>query len=105
MPGTASTMPMLTTGLLGGSTTTSALPMASRTPGPAVASSAPTGTIEWAVGAACSRTQYSWKCTARRPPGASGSSMTTWVSTRSSLIGRRVTPGSQRRHSAAVTSD
>ena len=30
--------------------------------------------------------------------------MTTWVSTRSSLIGSSVTPGSQRRHRAAVTS-
>ncbi len=98
---------MLTTGFDGGSSTRSALANASSTPGPGRASAAPTATTSCAVGAACSRTQYSWKCTARRPPGASGSSMTTWVSTRSSDIGSSRTPsvGSpQREHSASVTS-
>ena len=70
------------------------------------ASAAPTATISCASGTACSRTQYSWKCTARLPPGASGSSITTCVSTRSSDIGSSRTPRSgspQRVHSASVT--
>ncbi len=105
-PGTASTVPMLTTGLDGGSSTRSAVANASSTPGPGFASSAPTATISCASGTACSRTQYSWKCTARLPPGASGSSITTCVSTRSSDIGSSRTPRSgspQRVHSASVT--
>ena len=44
MPGTCRTVPMLTTGLLGGSTTTSAAAIASRTPGAGAACSAPTRT-------------------------------------------------------------
>ena len=42
IPGTARIAPMLTTGLDGASSTTSAVSMASVTPGPAVAFSAPT---------------------------------------------------------------
>ena len=58
--------------------------------------SAPKATICWAGTAARSRTHHSWKCTERGPDP---SSITTWVSTRSSVIGRRITPGCHRSHS------
>ena len=71
MPGTARIVPIETTGLDGGKRTTSAvgdrLEHAGRR---ACASGAPTGTTSYA-GRRCSRTQYSWKWTARRPPSAS----------------------------------
>ncbi len=95
-------VPTETTGFDGGTRTTSVSVSASSTPGPGLASSMPIGTTAWAGTAAWCRTQYSWKCTARRSP-VSGSSMTTWVSTRSSVIGNSSTPGRQRWHSAAVT--
>ena len=79
--------------------------IASITPGPGEASSSPTKTTISAGTSACSRTQYSWKCTTRRPLGDSASGIATWVSTRSSVIGSSRTPGCQRRHSASVTSD
>ena len=103
-PGTASTVPTLTTGFDGASSTTSAAAIASSTPGAGFASSAPTGTIECAGSAARWRIHHSWKWIARRSP-ASGSSTTTWVSTRSSDIGSSVTPGCQRAHSASVTAE
>jgi hypothetical protein len=103
-------VPMETTGLDGGSRMTSVSRSASRTPGAGVAESAPIGNTARAGTAACIRTQYSWKCTARRPDGSESSSTTMWVSTRSSLIGSNVTPGpwtaeSQRSQSAAVTAE
>ena len=106
-PGTPRMVPTETTGLDGGTSTRSVSVIASRTPGPGLASSRPIGTTPWAGTAAWWRTQYSWKCTARRSP-VSGSSTTTWVSTRSSVIGSSSTPpprtgASQRWHSAAVT--
>ena len=82
--------------------------IASSTPGAGVAASIPTWTTASASGSACSRTQYSWKCTARRPDGSPGRRSTTWVSTRSSVIGTSRSRGSwasQRLHSAAVTSE
>src|SRR5579875_1082842 len=102
MPGTVRIGPMLTTGLDGGNSTTSAAAIASSTPGAGVASAAPDGTIETAGTSACSRSHHSWKCTVRRAPS---SSMTTCVSTRSSDMGSSRTPGRHRRHSAAVISD
>ena len=84
--------PTETTGLDGGTITTSASAIASSTPGPGFGSSMPIGTTAWAGTVAWWRIQYSWKCTALRSP-VSGSSMTTWVSTRSSVIGSRSTPG------------
>ena len=102
IPGTPRIVPTETTGLDGGTSTRSASLIASRTPGPGLASSMPMGTTAWAGISARWRIQYSWKCTALRSP-VSGSSMTTCVSTRSSVIGSSSTPGSQRRHSAAVT--
>ncbi len=59
---------MLTTGLDGGSRTRSAAAMASSTPGPGSRLLGADGDDLVRAGAACSRTQYSWKCTARRPP-------------------------------------
>ncbi len=91
---------MLTTGLDGGKTITSAPAMASSTPGAGLAPSAPTGTTACAGTWARSRTQYSWKCTALRSPSTSTS---TCVSIRSSDIGMSRTPGFQRAHSASVT--
>src|SRR5438094_721681 len=104
-PGTDSTVPTETTGFDGANSTASAPAMASATPGPGVASSAPTGTIECAGSSARYRTHHSWKCSALRWSGFSGSSTTTWVSTRSSDIGSNLTPGRQRSHSASVTAD
>ena len=60
---------------------------------PGLDSSRPMGTTAWAGTSAWWRIQYSWKCTALRSPD-SGSSMTTCVSTRSSVIGNSSTPGS-----------
>ena len=101
MPGTDMIVPMLTTGLDGGSSTKSAASMAASTPGAGRAWSAPVATIWLAGTAARSRTHHSWKCTERGPVP---SSMTTWVSTRSSDIGSRITPGAQRSHSRRVAS-
>lgn len=105
MPGTARIVPTETTGLDGGKRMTSASPIASRTPGAGLAPSAPTGSTAYAGTEARSRTQYSWKWTALRPPPgpASGSSTTTCVSIRSSVMGISRTPGFQRAHSASVT--
>jgi hypothetical protein len=102
MPGTCRTVPMLTTGLLGGSTTTSAAPIASSTPGAGVACSAPTATTAEAGSPARWRTHHSWKWITRSPPSVR---TRTWVSTRSSLIGSRRAPGCQRAHRASVTCD
>ena len=100
-------MPTETTGFDGGTITTSASAIASSTPGPGFDSSMPIGTTAWAGTLAWWRIQYSCRCTALRSP-VSGSSMTMWVSTRSSVIGSSSTPApwiglSQRRHRAAVT--
>ncbi len=102
-PGTPRMVPTETTGLDGGSTTRSVSVSASITPGPGEQSSSPTTRTVSAGTSACSRTQYSWKCTTRRPLGSSGSAIATWVSTRSSVIGSSATPGCHRRHSASVT--
>ena len=102
MPGTDRMVPMLTTGLDGGSSTTSAAASASITPGAGLAVSAPTETNRSAATAARIASHHSWKWTARRP---SASEITTWVSTRSSLIGSSRTRGCHRSHSAAVTSE
>ena len=101
MPGTARMVPMLTTGLDGGNSTTSAASMASSTPGAGRARSAPDAMICAAGVAACMRTHHSWKCTTRSAEPA----RTTWVSTGSSDIGSSRTPGCHRRQSAAVTAD
>jgi len=100
MPGTSRTTPMLTTGLLGGSNTTSAAARASSTPGAGLGLPSVTATNCSAGSRAPWRTHHSWKCIARR---VSPSATTTCVSTRSSLIGSSVTPGCQRSQSAAVT--
>ncbi len=89
---------MDTTGLDGGNRTKSASAIASRTPGAGAAPSAPTGVIASAGMAACSRTHHSWKWISSPPTF-------TRVSTRSSDIGSRRTPGRQRSHSTRVTSD
>src|SRR4051794_8757396 len=99
MPGTDRIAPMLTTGLLGGSSTTSASWIASTTPGAGLAAGAPLRTMSVAATPACSRTHHSWKCTVR--PSAS----VTCVSTRSSVAGSSRTPGCHRSHNRAVTSD
>ena len=67
MPGTASTVPTLTTGLDGAISTMSASAIAASTPGPGVAFSAPIGVIAWAGRAAWYRIHHSWKCRATRP--------------------------------------
>src|SRR5215469_7320836 len=102
IPGTARIVPMLTTGLDGGSTTTSASASASSTPGAGEACAAPAKSKPAAGTPAPIRTHHSWKCTVRP---ASSPSSTTWVSTRSSDIGSSVTPGCHRWHSTAVTAD
>jgi hypothetical protein len=99
IPGTARIGPMLTTGLDGGKSTKSASAMASSTPGAGVAPGAPTGVIAAAGTAACRRTHHSWKWTTEE------SSRVTCVSTVSSVIGSRRTPGRHRSHRVAVTSD
>ena len=107
-PGTARIGPMDTTGLLGATRIRSAAPIASATPAAGRASSIPTMVTASAAGWARSRTQYSWKCTARRPPGAASSAMVMCVSTRSSVIGssrRSGSPASHRPARAAVTSE
>jgi hypothetical protein len=99
--------PIETTGLLGATSTRSAAASAPSTAGVGRASSIPTRTTSSASGTACNRTQYSWKCTARRPDGSSSAGMTMWVSTRSSLIGSsrsRGSSASQRAARAWVTS-
>ena len=100
-------VPTETTGLDGGSSTRSASVIASITPGPGVASSSPTTTTVSAGTSARSLTQYSWKCTTRRPLGDSG------VGDRDvrldPVVGHREQPDaprdgeSQRRQSASVT--
>ena len=108
IPGTARMVPMLTTGLDGGSRTASAAAIASRTPGAGVAACAPVTTMSAAGTAACSRTHHSWKCTVRWPvAGRAGgpSCRITWVSTGSSDMGMSVTPGCHRWQSAAVAAD
>ena len=102
IPGTARMVPMLTTGLDGGNSTTSAAPMASSTPGAGRARSAPEAMICTAGVAACIRTHHSWKCTTRGSPGPAS---TTCVSTGSSDIGSSRTPGCHRRQSASVAAD
>ena len=84
-------MPIETTGLLGGSTTTSAVRIASRTPGAAVASRCRArGTAAPApLRAAGPTTPGSGPRAARRPSGRGSS---TCVSTGSSLIGSSRTP-------------
>ena len=63
---------MDTTGLLGATSTRSASAMASSdSRGRARASPIPTCSTASASGTACSRTQYSWKCTVRRPAAPS----------------------------------
>ena len=123
IPGTARMAPTLTTGLDGGSSTQSAAAIASSTPGAGAAVSAPVNVIAAAGTAACIRTHHSWKCTVRRPPpappapsaplvpsarpapSAPSPASVTWVSTRSSVIGSRMTPGCHRSLSARVTAD
>src|SRR5215510_10741607 len=102
IPGTARMVPMLTTGLDGGSRTTSASVMAASTPGAGAASAAPSNTKPVAGTCAPIRTHHSWKCTVRSP---SSPASTTWVSTRSSDIGSSRTPGCHRWHSTAVAAD
>ena len=81
--------------------------IASSTPGPASASSAPTG--DDLVRRRLGVQPHPVLLEVHRPPAAGrapASSTTTWVSTRSSLIGSSRTPRSaspQRAHSAAVT--
>ena len=94
--------PIETTGLDGGSSTRSAPLSASTTPGPGTASSAPTMTNASAGVSAWRRTHHSWKWIARRP---ASSVITTWVSTRSSVMGSSRTPGRHRAHNASVTCD
>ena len=101
MPGTARMVPMLTTGLLGAMSTTSASAIASSTPGAGRASSAPTGTNDSAGSKAWCSIHHDWKWMALRAPSIS---TTTWVSQRWSVIGSSRTPGSHRAHNAAVTS-
>ena len=96
-PGTASTGPMETTGLEGASTTTSAPPIASSTPGAGRAPSIPRRWKARAGAAARRRTHHSWKCT------TSPVTSSTWVSTSSSLIGSSATPVVKRSHSRATT--
>ena len=91
---------MLTTGLDGGNSTTSAAAMASSTPGAGVADAAPTAVMAAAGVCACSRTHHSWKWTVRARLAS-----TTWVSTGSSDIGSSRTPGCHRSHSTWVTAD
>ncbi len=110
MPSMRRMVPIETTGLLGGSSTTSASRIASRTPGPGFAVSLPTRTNPYAGSSARYRIHHSWKWMAVRsgvPSGVVapvGSSTTTCVSARSSDIGSRRTRGCQRSHRAAVTS-
>ena len=92
-------MPIDTTGLLGGSSTTSARRIASSTPGAAVARSSPATTNRRAGTVAWCRTHHSWKWIARSPP--SSSSTTTWVSTGTSVIGSSSMRCSGRPHRAA----
>ena len=99
---------METTGLLGATRIRSAARWPPSPPERGGRTRGPTKVMSRAAGSACNRTQYSWKCTARRPPGACSSAMVTWVSTRSSVIGSSRSCGSwasQRVVSAAVTSD
>ena len=70
IPGTARIGPMETTGLLGATRIRSAAAIASATPGRAGRPRCRPDVTASAAGWARSRTQYSWKCTARRPPGA-----------------------------------
>lgn len=93
---------MLTTGLDGARITASASAIASSTPGPAVAVSAPTNANDFAGTAARCLTHHSWKWMAFVSPS---SSTTTCVSTRSSDIGSSFTPGFHRSHSASATAD
>ena len=102
MPGTARIVPMLTTGLLGASSTTSASAIDSGTPGAGLASSRPIWTKPCAGSAAWCLIHHSWKWIALRAPS---SSTTTCVSQRWSDIGSIRTPGCHRAHSAAVTSE
>ncbi len=102
MPGTPRIVPIDTTGLLGAISTRSAVASATSASAAACASSTPTCTKASARSVARYRTHHSWKWMARRPPS---SSTTTCVSQRWSDIGTRVTPGCQRAHNAAVTSD
>ena len=103
MPGTARIVPTLTTGLDGGRITTSAASIASSTPGAGLASSAPTAAMlrRGHLGVQA----HPPFLEVDRPVGRSASSTTTCVSTRSSVIGSRRTPGFQRSHSASVTAD
>ncbi len=71
MPGIARMMPMLTTGLDGGSSTKSASAIARSTPGAGAARSAPEAMKLRAGTLACSRTHHSWKCTVRLPASSS----------------------------------
>jgi hypothetical protein len=105
MPGTARIGPMLTTGLDGGNSTKSASLIASRTPGAGAASAAPAGKIACAGIAACRRTHHSWKWITLAWEASSGSARVTCVSTLSSDIGSRRTPGCQRSQRTRVTSD
>ncbi len=91
---------MLTTGLLGATSSTSAPAIASVTPGAGFADSAPTKTNRWVGTCARYRTHHSWKWIARWPPSRSA---TACVSRRSSVAGSRRTPGCQRVASAWVT--
>ena len=95
---------MLTTGLLGANRTTSVSVIASITPGPATASSSPICTNDRAVSLARCSIHHCSKWITRCPLAASGSSTTTWVSQRCSVIGSIRTPGFHRSHRAAVTS-
>jgi len=104
MPGTPRIVPIDTTGLEGASRIASAAANAWATPGAGRAESTPTCTNAFGSGPARWRTHHSWKWMACCRP-LSGSSTTTCVSTRWSLIGSSRTPGCQRSASAAVTSD
>src|SRR3954451_3263357 len=98
MPGTARIVPTLTTGLLGGNSTTSQSAIASTTPGAGRAASALCNRISRAATSACKRTHHSWKWIVEP------SSSKTWVSTSSFVAGSKRPPGCQRSHNRRVTS-
>ena len=98
-PGTARIGPIDTTGFEGATTTISAEPRESSTPGAGLAVSAPSKRTESTTTEWRSFTKYSWKATSWV------SSSRSRVRTGSSLIGSRRTPSPQAREISAVTSD
>ena len=94
---------MLTTGLLGASSTTSAPASASSTPAAGLADSAPTKTNRRAGSFAA--VAYPPFLEVDGPLARRPTSTTTWVSIRSSVAGSSRMPGCQRAQSAAVTAE